>query len=77
MAKWESYEEVAACLIDQFAYEFGLERVEGKQEVIGKGVALSPPPYPTMAEMRWVNEPHSVVHRPEWRRPLLGAYVGG
>ena len=36
MAKWESYEQVAAYLIDQFASEFGLERVEVKQEVTGK-----------------------------------------
>jgi hypothetical protein len=36
MAQWESYEQVAAYLIDQFTSEFGLERVEGKQEVVGK-----------------------------------------
>jgi len=36
VAKWESYEQVAAYLLDQFANEFGLERVEGKQEVVGQ-----------------------------------------
>ena len=36
MAKWESYEQVAAYLINQFANEFGLQRVEGKQEVVGQ-----------------------------------------
>ncbi|MBM3825016.1 MAG: hypothetical protein FJ404_19395 [Verrucomicrobia bacterium] len=36
MAKWGSYEEVAAYLLHQFASEFGLERVEGKQDVVGK-----------------------------------------
>jgi hypothetical protein len=36
MAKWKSYEEVAAYLLNQFAKEFGLERVEGKQEVVGQ-----------------------------------------
>jgi hypothetical protein len=35
-AQWESYEQVAAYLIEQFATEFGLERVEGKHEVVGK-----------------------------------------
>jgi len=33
---WRSYEEVARYLLDQFAAEFGLERVEGKQMVGGK-----------------------------------------
>ena len=33
--KWESYEEVAAYLLDQFAAEFGLEKFEGKQKVKG------------------------------------------
>ncbi len=32
---WKSYEEVAAYLLDQFACEFGLERVEGKQVIRG------------------------------------------
>jgi hypothetical protein len=32
---WESYEEVARYLLDQFAERFGLERVEGKQDVVG------------------------------------------
>lgn len=36
MAKWNSYEAVAAYLLNQFASEFGLERVEGKQDVVGK-----------------------------------------
>jgi hypothetical protein len=36
VAKWGSYEEVAAYLLNQFASEFGLERVEGKQDVVGK-----------------------------------------
>lgn len=35
MKKWESYEEVAVHLLDQFAGHFGLERVEGKQGVVG------------------------------------------
>jgi hypothetical protein len=33
--KWETYEEVAAYLLDQFAEHFGLARVEGKQSVPG------------------------------------------
>ncbi|HEY4243701.1 MAG TPA: hypothetical protein VGM88_28005 [Kofleriaceae bacterium] len=32
---WESYEQVSRFLLDQFADRFGLERVEGKQDVIG------------------------------------------
>jgi hypothetical protein len=36
MTKWESYEQVATYLLDRFASEFGLERVEGKQELVGK-----------------------------------------
>ena len=36
MEAWETYEEVATYLLDQFASEFGLQRVEGKQEVTGK-----------------------------------------
>jgi len=36
VAKWESYEQVATYLLNQFANEFGLERVEGKQEVVGQ-----------------------------------------
>lgn len=32
---WQSYEEVAAHLLDRFATEFGLGRVEGKQVVPG------------------------------------------
>jgi hypothetical protein len=35
MAKWKSYEEVGTYLLDQFAAEFGLERVEPKQSVKG------------------------------------------
>jgi hypothetical protein len=34
--EWESYEAVAACLLDRFADEFGLVRVEGKQRVVGE-----------------------------------------
>jgi hypothetical protein len=34
--KWKTYEEVATYLLNQFAKEFGLERVEGKQSVSGK-----------------------------------------
>ena len=34
--KWESYEEVAAYLLNEFAEEFGLGRVEGKQFVEGQ-----------------------------------------
>jgi hypothetical protein len=33
---WRSYEEVAVHLLNQFAKEFGLDRVEGKQEVTGQ-----------------------------------------
>jgi hypothetical protein len=33
---WKSYEEVAPYLIDQFQQHFGLETVEGKQEIAGK-----------------------------------------
>src|SRR5258708_7682399 len=33
MAQWEPYEHVAAYLLDQFAAEFGLDHVEGNQEV--------------------------------------------
>jgi hypothetical protein len=36
MTKWESYEQVAAYLLNQFASEFGLERVEGKQDLVGQ-----------------------------------------
>ena len=32
---WKSYEEVANFLLDRFASEFGIDRVEGKQKVIG------------------------------------------
>jgi hypothetical protein len=35
MSQWESYEQVGAYLLDQFAAEFGLDHVEGKQEVGG------------------------------------------
>jgi Zn finger protein HypA/HybF involved in hydrogenase expression len=34
--KWETYEEVAAYLLNQFASHFGLSRVEGKQKVPGQ-----------------------------------------
>jgi len=36
MQKWESYEEVGTYLLNQFATEFELDRVEAKQEVIGQ-----------------------------------------
>lgn len=35
MSKWRTYEETAAHLLDRFATEFGLKRVEGKQNVAG------------------------------------------
>lgn len=35
METWKSYEEVAAHLLNQFAAKFGLERVEGKQDLAG------------------------------------------
>lgn len=34
--KWKTYEEVAAYLLNQFAAEFGLSRVEGKQKIKGR-----------------------------------------
>ncbi len=34
--KWQSYEELAAYLLNRFAKEFGLKRVEGKQKVPGR-----------------------------------------
>jgi hypothetical protein len=33
---WETYEEVATYLLNQIATEFGLERFEGKQKVVGQ-----------------------------------------
>ncbi len=33
--KWETYEDVAVYLLDQFASELGLKHVEGKQDVYG------------------------------------------
>jgi hypothetical protein len=36
MTTWRSYEEVAAYLLNQFASEFGLERADGKQHVVGQ-----------------------------------------
>ncbi len=33
---WGAYEEVAAHLLNQFAQEFGLNRIEGKQQVSGQ-----------------------------------------
>lgn len=33
---WKSYEQIAAFVLNQCAKEFGLERVEGKQDVAGK-----------------------------------------
>jgi hypothetical protein len=35
MPTWKSYEQVATYLLNQFASEFGLERVEGKQGIVG------------------------------------------
>lgn len=32
---WQNYEEVAIYLLDEIAEELGLERVEGKQNVLG------------------------------------------
>jgi hypothetical protein len=32
---WRTYEEVAAYLLNRFAREFGIDRVEGKQEITG------------------------------------------
>jgi len=34
--KWKSYEEVGTYLLNQFAAEFGLDHLEGKQKVSGK-----------------------------------------
>ena len=34
-AKWRTYEEVATFLLNEMAAEFGLEKVEGKQKVLG------------------------------------------
>ena len=36
MPQWESYEQVGTYLLDRFAAEFGLNRVEVKQEVPGQ-----------------------------------------
>ena len=36
MPQWESYEEVGRYLLDQFAAEFGLDRVEAKQNIPGE-----------------------------------------
>jgi hypothetical protein len=33
---WETYEEVAAYLLNEIANEFGLQRFEGKQRVVGQ-----------------------------------------
>jgi hypothetical protein len=38
---WQTYEEVAAWLLNQFAREFGLDRVEGKQDVAGQSSGTS------------------------------------
>ena len=35
MPRWESYEEVAAYLLNQVAEEFGVDTFEGKQDVAG------------------------------------------
>ena len=34
-AKWRSYEQVANHLLNSFAEEFGLSKVEGKQKILG------------------------------------------
>src|SRR5690348_12178416 len=34
--KWETYEQVAVYLLNQFAEEFRLGRVEGKQRIVGE-----------------------------------------
>lgn len=34
--KWKDYEEVATYLLNEFAKEFNLDRVEGKQKIDGK-----------------------------------------
>ena len=39
MEHWETYEQVAAYILNQFAAEFELERVEGKQNILGKSGA--------------------------------------
>jgi hypothetical protein len=36
MSEWKSFEEVGTYLLDQFAAEFGLDRVEGKQDLPGQ-----------------------------------------
>ncbi len=36
MPRWETYEQVGTYLLDQFAAEFGLDRVETKQDVPGQ-----------------------------------------
>jgi hypothetical protein len=36
MKSWETYEEVARYLLNQFSAAFGLDRVEGKQSLLGK-----------------------------------------
>ena len=36
MPKWDSYEEIATYLLNQFAQEFGVDAFEGKQDVSGK-----------------------------------------
>jgi hypothetical protein len=33
--EWRTYEEVATFLLSQMAEEFDLERVEGKQKILG------------------------------------------
>ena len=35
MKKWQTYEEVAAFLLNEFSHEFGLSKVEGKQTIEG------------------------------------------
>ena len=41
VVRWQTYEEVAAWLLDQFANEFGIDRVEGKQDLPGQRSGIS------------------------------------
>ncbi len=39
--KWESYEQVAQHILNEMADQFGLEKVEGKQDVLGSKTGTS------------------------------------
>jgi Restriction endonuclease len=41
VVRWQTYEQVAAWLLNQFASEFGLDRVEGKQDVAGQSTGTN------------------------------------